>query len=301
LGVGTIGPDFGLEISASSSYGYFGIGNTDAFGDKFIIDENGNVAINDISPGALFEIQDDDSNDYLFAVSSTSVGDYFNVASTGYIGIGTTTPSALLEINADTSNNTTAMQTYDSGGHQVFILDEGSSPFIWEQALSQQFEQGSFYQVATDENDFLLLAKDFNGNYYSNGSFTSSIFNYSEAGGVGDFIKFTTNTNLFTFGKITAHIEISDDNFSTIKDSTIIELTGGTQEFDISFLPNAQYVRVKLDFKTENISITPHFIFFEVWADINANESIATNTSSVVDTSEATTNSVFDAIYINNS
>ena len=185
------------------------------------------------------------------------------------VGIGTTTPTALLEVNADVSNNTTSMQVFDSTGAQVLILEEGSSPDIWEQTLTYQFEQGSFYQTTIDEEeDHLLLAKNINGNYYSNGTFTSSIHNYSDLGGIGDFIKFRTNNELPSSTSITAQVQVSDDNFSTVKDSINLELTGDVQDFDISSLLDSKSVRVKLNFQTEDVSVTPQLVFFEVWVDV---------------------------------
>ena len=224
--------------------------------------------------------------------------------STG-VGIGTTTPGAKLDIYS--TGNTTSLQVLDSGGNQVLILDESSSPDIWEQALSYQFEQGTLYQVTIDkEKDHLLLSKDINGNYYSNGTFTSSIHNYSELGGIGEFIKFVVNSQLLTSTKINARVEVSDDNFLTIKGSVNLELTGGVQKFDISSLPNAQYVRVKLDFQTENTSVTPRLIFFEVWADVIEVEAdqtqIATQNNAELtqnqDAEISTDTSISDTIYI---
>ena len=153
---------------------------------------------------------------------------------------------------------------YDLGNNPVLVLDEGASPIIWEQVLSSQFEQGSFENTITS-NDRVYLAKDQNGNYYLNGIFTSSIYNYS---GIGDFIQFRTTTELPASTKISAQVQVSDDNFSTIKDSITLELVNDTYTYDISSLSNAKSVRVKFDFQTEDTSITPELIHFEVWADL---------------------------------
>jgi len=68
--------------------------------------------------------------------------------------------------------------------------------------------------------------------------------------------------------KISAQVQVSDDDFSTIKDSIILELVDDTYTYDISSLSNAKSVRVKFDFQTGDTSITPELIHFEVWADL---------------------------------
>jgi len=61
VGIGDTSPDFGLEITASSTTGYFGVTNaTD--GDLFIIDETGNVGIGTASPGNRLHLAVDDAN-----------------------------------------------------------------------------------------------------------------------------------------------------------------------------------------------------------------------------------------------
>ena len=57
MGIGEMTPEFGLELSASSSLGYLGLGSSD--GDVFIIDGNGNVGIASSSPFVKFGLVGD--------------------------------------------------------------------------------------------------------------------------------------------------------------------------------------------------------------------------------------------------
>jgi len=69
--------------------------------------------------------------------------------------------------------------------------------------------------------------------------------------------------------KITAQIQVSDDNFSTIKDSINLELVNDTYTYDISSLSDAKSVRVKFNFQTQNPSVSPELISFEIWANVD--------------------------------
>ena len=267
------------------------------------------VGINTTDPGGLLNIQDDDSTTNLFAISSTSDGDYFVVKNTGNVGIGTTGPVALLDVNADVSNNTTAMRVYDSGGNLVLELDEGSSPIYWQQGLSSQFIQGTFYQTVTSsQDDHIYLEEDAGGKYYTSGEYISVI---RDTKGVSQFDTFRAITIIPSSTKIVAHVQVSDDNFATIKDSIDFDLTGNLQIFDaLSALANGRYIRVKLDFQTQDISVTPHLVSFEVWyyviesasenadtfltLDALSNDSNATKQDLVVNS-----NATYDSLIVN--
>jgi len=57
VGIGDAGPDFGLEISASSTTGYFAVSTASSTdGDLFIIDEIGRVGIGTATPGYILDI-----------------------------------------------------------------------------------------------------------------------------------------------------------------------------------------------------------------------------------------------------
>jgi PKD repeat protein len=214
-----------------------------------------------------------DLNKLKIATSSFPSTAILTINQSGYVGIGTTTPSELLHVagNVRIGNwvakylSATELGFYDSGNNQVFVLDELGSPDIWEQTLTSQFEQGNF-EYTTTSDDRVYLAKDSSGNYYPQGTFTSSIHNYS---GIGDFIQFRATTKLSPSTKITAQIQVSDDNFSTVKDSIDLELVNDTYTYDISSLSDAKSVRVKFDFQTQNPSVSPELISFEVWANVD--------------------------------
>jgi hypothetical protein len=64
VGIGDTTPDFGLEISASSSNGYFAISNiAGGDGDVFVVDESGNVGIGTTTPGALLQVGTNTTSD----------------------------------------------------------------------------------------------------------------------------------------------------------------------------------------------------------------------------------------------
>jgi plastocyanin len=214
-----------------------------------------------------------DLNKLKIATSTFPSTAVLTIDQSGKVGIGTTTPSELLHVagNVRIGNwvakylSATELGFYDSGNNQVMVLDELASPDIWEQTLTSQFEQGSF-EYTTTSDDKVYLAKDSSGNYYPQGTFTSSIHNYS---GIGDFIQFRATTKLPPSTKITAQIQVSDDNFSTIKDSINLELVNDTYTYDISSLSDAKSVRVKFNFQTQNPSVSPELISFEIWANVD--------------------------------
>lgn len=75
VGIGDATPDFGLEIFASSSNGWFGItSSTD--GDLFVVDENGNIGIGTSTPSQLLVV----GNNNQFTINST--GDVVMATST---------------------------------------------------------------------------------------------------------------------------------------------------------------------------------------------------------------------------
>jgi hypothetical protein len=198
-----------------------------------------------------------------------------------------------------------SLKLYDTSGNLVVEIDESTSPIYWEQTLSSQFIEGTFYQTITSD-DQIYLDKDPSGNYYSSGTYTSVI---RDSEGTVRFDTFRTITTIPSSTKISAQVQVSDDNFASIKDSMDFELTGDTQTFDIKSLSNARYVRVKFDFETNDTSISPHLISFEVWSYLiepNTIEgNLTTNTTSTDITSRditsTNTTSISNTIFINSS
>ncbi|GAG87539.1 unnamed protein product, partial [marine sediment metagenome] len=113
--------------------------------------------------------------------------------------------------------------------------------------------------------DKVYLEKNTNGNYYTTGTFITVNHDYQ---GKAEFLQLVVVTHGPSFTSINAQVQVSDDNFSTIKDSITLELTDDLQFYDIPSLFNTRYVRVKFDFQTENISITPELIYFEIRANL---------------------------------
>jgi hypothetical protein len=158
----------------------------------------------------------------------------------------------------------TATELYikDSGGNTVLIIDESNPHLFFSQSLSKEFGQGSFEHTVT-ENDRVYLEKDDNGNYYTSGTFTTVNYDW---GRVVDYETFKTTAQIPSSTGISVQVQSSDDNFTTVKGSRTLELRNDTQVYDISSLASSRYVRVKFDFQTQDTSISPQLIYFEVQA-----------------------------------
>jgi len=199
----------------------------------------------------------------------------------GRVGIGTTTPASLLTVGGNTqignfvfkptSTTTGNLALYDSGNNPVIIFDEytANPHLFWGQNLSSEFEQGSFENTITT-NDRVYLEKSGNGTHYNAGTFTTINYEWQTTAGhlaAVDYEVFTATTRLPSAStSISALIEVSDDNFSTVKDSRTLELVDDTRTYDIYSLADSRYVRVKFDFQTADASVSPHLIHFEIQA-----------------------------------
>jgi hypothetical protein len=278
------------SVNSGGAYGITGLARMNSESRELANLRGGSFTVDDEAAGSVTNItglyitmnadQISASNSYGLVLGGTgdggaanSYGIYQTVGNKNYfadkVGIGTTTPTAILDIRATGASY--SFTAYDDGGNQVLLLDDSASPVKWEQTLYSQFIQGSFYQTAASNEgakDDVLLAKDASGNYYSSGTYTSAIFAYNEM--TDEFLILKVNTTYIDTTKqsLFAQVQVSDDNFATIKDSIDLELTGDVQELDISSLANAKYVRVKLDFQTQDPSITPRLAWFEVWANL---------------------------------
>jgi hypothetical protein len=77
IGIGDIGPDFGLELVASTSNGYFAVSSgTGGDGDLFIIDESGNVGIGTTAPVDKLHIYDANDATLSIQLGSSTAGTY---------------------------------------------------------------------------------------------------------------------------------------------------------------------------------------------------------------------------------
>ncbi len=183
------------------------------------------------------------------------------INSSGDVGIGTTGPGARLDVRGSAD----VADFYDSGANLVLEINEASSPIYWEQSLASQFQEGILSQTDLDwQNDHILLAKNSSGNYYSTGTYTTVIH---DTKGISEIDNLRVISIIPESTSIIAHLEVSDDNFATIKDSVSFELQGtrGIEEFDPNSLAIARYIRVRFDFRTNNPSVSPRLSFIDVW------------------------------------
>jgi hypothetical protein len=258
VGIGTTSPDRKLRVEGTG-YFYSGgelvdlLSRSDSTLD--IIQASGStkrgLSIHTYGTGNLMELWYNDG---------TSWYNRFTVQKGGNVGIGTTGPTAKLDVRASASPGA---RFFDSGGNLVLELDESTSPIYWEQYLSSQFVLGQFFNTTVDTSkDQILLKEKENGTFYSTGTYISAV---RDTGGVAQFDTFRAMTILPPSTKIIAFIEVSDDNFATIKDSKTIELKGDFETFSLESLAFAKYVRVKFDFSTDDPSTTPRLASFEVW------------------------------------
>ncbi|MAE68805.1 hypothetical protein CL635_03300, partial [bacterium] len=117
FGVGDADPDFGLEIVASSSNGWFGITDS-SDGDILVVDENKNIGINQASPAEPLHIVADSGDDVL-RLEENSGGEYYDI-----------------EVSSDgdllfkTDGGTTALQLLDATGQASFIGGAEGAPSI---------------------------------------------------------------------------------------------------------------------------------------------------------------------------
>jgi len=194
------------------------------------------------------------------------------ILNNGKVGIGDTSPSEILSISGNFKIDTftfkplssTELALYDSGNNQVIIFDEGtggSSDPIWGQAMREEFILGSFYRTVATEGNTVDLEERIAGEFYTDGTFTTVIheFEFPE-----NFQKFSADSEIPNNTSMTARLESSDNNFSSIKSSLNIDLKDGLNNYDAWALTDAKYFRAIFSYHTSNVSISPKLISFEI-------------------------------------
>lgn len=131
--------------------------------------------------------------------------------------------------------------------------------FLLTPPSSEAYTEGTWWQNETSHwtagtNQSIEVGSQGTGNYIKLTSGSSSGWWQSSSKNWGETVVFShlrTDSEV-TAGGIDVTVEVSDDGFSTVKDSLTKSLVGGSEIFDMSTLSNAQYVRVNVSFSSTN-------------------------------------------------
>ena len=222
LGLGDRSPDFGMEVTASSTGGYFAISSAaDNDGDIFIIDSVGNVGIGTTSPSSLLDV----AGKITLSGNPTGNGSIARAATTGYlqiVGSSETSNGAGIYLAGNdyvggstlgagdaaiVTKGATSDIRFQNGSTDLVIIDESGSVGIGTTSPTADLEilrteAGSTLRLGRDDTnitsaDQLFGALEFWGNDSTNGPGVVASIAASSTGSAGwADLTFSTMTNL---------------------------------------------------------------------------------------------------------
>ncbi|MFP4117190.1 MAG: hypothetical protein ACLFTY_04195 [Candidatus Aenigmatarchaeota archaeon] len=114
---------------------------------------------------------------------------------------------------------------------------------VWSISTEEEFNRGSFSDVTLGSNEYIKLSENASGGRWE--SFTKLWPGESE------YIYMDTDSEVSN-GGIEVKVQTSDDNFSTVDETLVRELSGGLESFGICDLNKSRSARISVRLESDN-------------------------------------------------
>lgn len=148
-------------------------------------------------------------------------------------------------------------------------ISEDVQAFLYSHDTQAELSEGTF--AGTEATDGVVLLQSAN----TSGTYTAAQDNSADQVDYANVTIVATNFN-FTESSLNVTVQVSDDQFATIKDSqTVTNVTNGTTVVELTALDNAEDTRVFAEYSRSSTTInSPELDSYEVNGELSGTSSL---------------------------